>query len=70
MASRDELLREKTHKDDGLSIRERVFYTLNDGKESQPECNSKAIALLVELLAERGIVLPEKLDEMLLELAR
>ena len=67
MADLDDILYEKTHKEEGLDLGRRVFYTLSDDKSLQAHRNSKAIALLVGLLREKGHLSDEEMDKLLLE---
>lgn len=68
---REEVLAKKTHKQDGVDVARRVFYTL---KGEEPEdwqtCahhNSKAIAMLIKNLSELGILTEDRIDDILLE---
>lgn len=69
MTNREELLRKETYKEDSLDLGRRVFYTLNgDCKENlQAHRNSKAIAVLIEMLHRKGIIDETEIDELLLE---
>jgi hypothetical protein len=70
MADREEILRTHTFKDDGLSVAQRVFYSVHtEDKNLQAARNTKAISLLVERLHEKGIIGDEELDELLLQVA-
>lgn len=71
--TKEELLIKETHKDDGLDVAKRVFYTLI-GKQGtsyreklQADRNSKAIALLFKTLRENGPLTDHRIDEILLE---
>jgi hypothetical protein len=71
--TREELLVKETHKDDGLDVAQRVFYTLT-GEQGNPhreklqaDRNSKAIALLFKTLRENGPLTDHRVDEILLE---
>jgi hypothetical protein len=73
MPTREELLAKETHKEDGLDVAKRVFYTL-EGKQGDPHRealqthrNSKAIALLFKTLGENGPLTEHRIDEILLE---
>jgi hypothetical protein len=65
------MLAELTHKQDGLDLSERIYYTLS-GKNAisrdnmQAHRNSKAIALLLKALVDAGTLTEEQLDEILL----
>jgi hypothetical protein len=73
MPTLEDVLAKKTHKQDGLDIERRVFYTLigepnTPGRgELQAHRNSKAIALIFKALCEKHHVTETQLDEMLLE---
>lgn len=71
MATREEILREKTYKEDGIEIDRRVFNTLHDWEEAhialQPHRNSKAISLLIKILCQKGILTDSNIDDILLE---
>jgi len=67
MPDRATILREKTYKD--LEPEARTFYTLSDVPASQAHRNTKAIALLVKHLSDRGLMSEEELDELLFECA-
>jgi len=59
MPTREEGLAKQTHKEDGLDVGRRVFYTLTEDRNTSREMlqvqrNSKAIALLFKLLVEDG----------------
>jgi hypothetical protein len=63
-----DILREQTHKEEGLEIEQRVFYTLYEGKNQnlQNHRNSKAIAELIKILSEKGVLGEEDVDNILL----
>ena len=63
----EDVLREKTYKNQGLDVDVRVFYTLHDGKELQPHRNSKAIALLVKHMHKKGLISIREIDKLLLD---
>jgi len=65
MADKATILREKTHK--GLEVDARTFYSLSADKALQAHRNTKAIALLVKHLSDRGLISEEELDELLFE---
>lgn len=72
MPTREEILAERTYKEDGMDVEKRVFYTLiGDTKVSErtphTNRNSKAIALLFKTLFEAGTLTEEQLDEILLQ---
>jgi hypothetical protein len=75
MANLDDILREKTYKDQGLDLGRRVFYTLAtplDGlteeanQKLQAARNSKAVTKLIEHLTNKGLMSAEELDDILL----
>lgn len=68
MPTRESELRDKTHKEKGLDIRPRVFYTLQDC--SSPDATKKAFSLLVALLHRSGHVSVTQIDDLLLEVVR
>jgi hypothetical protein len=43
MQNIEDVLRDKTHKNDGMELEQRVFYTLSDDKAPQNHRNTKAI---------------------------
>ena len=67
MPTRADVLREKTHKDDGVDLTARVFYTLQDEKALQEHRNSKVIALLMNHLHKEGRLSDDEIDDILLE---
>jgi hypothetical protein len=73
MPTREELLAKETHKQDGLDVAKRVFYTLTGEpgtsyrEKLQADRNSKAIALLFKTLRENGTLTDHRIDEILLE---
>jgi hypothetical protein len=67
MPNREDVLRERTHKDDGTDLAQRVFYTLQDNKQFQAHRNSKAIALLIQHLRKVGALSDDEIDEILLD---
>ncbi|MFZ0774685.1 MAG: hypothetical protein WCA49_14625 [Candidatus Sulfotelmatobacter sp.] len=74
MPTREELLAKRTHKQEGVSVGRRVFYTLTGesgnphGDKLQADLTSKAIALLFEVLCGKGYITEKQLDEILLDL--
>lgn len=67
MPNIEETLRTKTHKDQGVDINRRVFYTLTDDKAMQAHRTAKAIAWLMHHLHEKQLLSDEALDEILLD---
>ena len=68
MPTKEDILREKTYKDQCDDDVRRVFYTLRDGKDLQPHRNSKLLALLVDHLLKQDLLTQDKLDEILLDI--
>jgi hypothetical protein len=69
MPNYDDVLREHTHKDQGLSVEERVFYTLKDGRLGHEERTSIMLAKLTAALVDAEIITEDRLDEILLKAA-
>lgn len=67
MPNKDDILREKTFKEEGMETDRRVFYTLTEDKDLASHRTSKALALLVRLLSERGVLSEEDIDELLFQ---
>ncbi len=71
MATIEDILNTKTHKDQGLDVSRRFFYTLlgeeGEDRKLQAHRNSKAIAVLFKTLREAGWLTDPLIDEMLLE---
>lgn len=67
MPNRDEILRDKTYKEDGVDVGRRVFYTLTDNKGMQGHRTTKVLALLVERLHAAGMLDETTLDDLLFE---
>jgi hypothetical protein len=65
MATREDVLRSETFKENGLSLEERVFYTLTQNDALQPKRTVKAISLLVAILKDRGVMTDDEVDEFL-----
>ncbi|MCW3586114.1 hypothetical protein K6Y78_24110 [Burkholderia cenocepacia] len=73
--TKDELLRDRTYKEDGIETSRRVFYTLTDsqtGKQGLVDPiqarTAKLVALLAERLVDDGTITIDTLDEMLLQI--
>ena len=68
---REDILATKTHKQDGIDVARRVFYTLKSEEpedwKSRAHRNSKAIAMVIKNLAELGILTEYRIDDILLE---
>jgi hypothetical protein len=72
MPTREETLAKQTHKEDGVDVGRRIFYTLSEDREKtrdmlQVHRNSKAIAVLFKTLLEAGTITEDQLDDILLE---
>jgi hypothetical protein len=69
MPMKEDILREKTFKEEGMETGKRVFYTLWDEKNLSLTAhrNSKLIGLLVHLLEERGVLNEADIDELLFD---
>lgn len=65
----NQLLKEKTFKDDGLDISRRVFYTLSQQPTDtlQAHRTAKLISLLIEHLVNKQGLSETELDAMLFE---
>lgn len=63
-------LQNDTFKQAGVDVAHRVFYTLSHKHDEQARRNSKAIALLVKMLDEKGLITSDELDAFLLAVAR
>jgi hypothetical protein len=70
--TRDEHLAKLTHKEDGVPMEKRVFYTLTDAPSESLVTlrNSRLIGLLVKTLIDEGTLTEDQLDEILLEVSR
>lgn len=68
---REDVLAKRTHKEDGISVARRVYYTLkgeeSDDWQARAHRNSKAIAMVIMNLAELGILSESRIDDILLE---
>ena len=67
----EQVLREKTFKEDDLDIGRRTFYTLRQDPPrtvaEQTAANSKLLGLLLQHLAVRGLITADEIDTMLFE---
>lgn len=70
MSDNQEALRNDTFKQPGIDLAHRVFYTLSQKHDEQGRRNSKAIALLVKLMDEKGLLTKDDGDELLLSVTR
>jgi hypothetical protein len=62
-------LKDLTYKQAGIDVAHRVFFTLSHKHDEQARRNSKAVALLVTLLTEKGLITTEDVDRLLLKVA-
>lgn len=67
MPTKEDILREKTFKEEGMETDRRVFYTLTDDEKLSGHRNSKLLASLMRLLQDRGLISEEDIDELLFE---
>lgn len=76
MATKEEVLAQETFKEEGFEVDRRVYYTLignskhPNHSEVQAQRNSRAIALLVKILRDKGTITEEGLDEFLFHIVR
>jgi hypothetical protein len=70
MATRDEVLRSETSKEEGMNLDQRIFYTLTAKPELTVSRVAKGLALLVSGLKEKGLMTDAEIDEFLLSLVR
>jgi hypothetical protein len=68
MATRESELRDKTYKEEGFEVGERVFHTLFDS--GTPDKSIRAIALLIEELHRSGTLNDTQIDNLLLKIVR
>ncbi len=71
MPSREDELREKTHKGQTDTLHQRLFYTLHveGSRDLQTHRNTKAVALLMEHLHRQGLLSDDAIDDILLDSA-
>jgi CRISPR/Cas system-associated protein Csm6 len=55
---------------EGTDLAHRVFYTLSQKHDEQARRNSKAIALLMKLLEEKGVLTNAEVDRLLVTVSR
>jgi len=67
MPTKEELLREKTFKDDVSELEKRIFYTLTSDKKLQNHRVATALSLLIKHLHDKGIASDEDIDDLLYE---
>lgn len=63
-------LQNDTFKQQGIDLAHRVFYTLSHKRDEQSRRNSKAIALLVKLMDEKGLITKDEIDVLLTAVSR
>ena len=63
--TREEILEKETYKKPGVDVLRRVFYTLMEDTKGQPDRTTKAVALLVEFLSDKGIMGLSEVDDFL-----
>lgn len=72
MPDREQILRELTHKDDGLDTSRRVYYTLAPAADKQVTTmahnTARLVALLIEQLEKSGKLTAHEIDDMLLQI--
>ena len=64
----DEILNQNTHKNQGLSIGERVAYTLDDLRKSGVDASPRLLALLLQQLFDQSVLSERDVDDLLLRL--
>ena len=67
MATKADIIKDQTHKEEELEIGARVFCTLTSVEELQVKRTAKAVGLLVEHLQEKGILKEQEIDGFLFE---
>jgi hypothetical protein len=65
MAIRDDIIREGTFKDQGLTVGVRIFRTLTAIESARGKRTARAVALLIELLHKKRFLSDQQLDEFL-----
>lgn len=70
MTENETALRDMTFKQEGIDVAHRVFYTLGQKHDEQARRNSKAIALLVKLMDEKGLITADEVDTLLTSVSR
>ena len=68
MAIKEDILNEKTNRD--LPVAQRIYYTLTDNEEIKAKQTAKTLGLLIDNLANKGILSGEDIDDMLFEIVR
>ena len=70
MSSKEDFLRNRTFKDQGLPLSQRVFYTLHQDSQThdlQAHRTTKLLALLIEHLHTRKLLSEDEIDNLLVE---
>lgn len=67
MPTREEVLYEKTYKNQVDDLERRVFYTLTNDEKLTVHRTVKAVALLVKILKDKQLLTEEEIDKFLLE---
>jgi hypothetical protein len=67
MPNKEDVLREKTFKEEGVETNRRVFYTVTSDDTLASHRNSKLVASLIGLLQQRGVISEMDIDELLFE---
>ena len=65
MATKEELLRDGTYKDQGLDVTTRIFLTLTAVESARAKRTAKAVALLLDLLHRKRFLSDQQLDDFL-----
>lgn len=65
--TKEDILRQKTYKDQGVDLNRRVFYTLQEDKSLQAHRNTKAIALVINHLREKNLISDDEIDGLLFD---
>ena len=67
MPSKEDILKEKTFKEEGIETDRRVFYTLTSDEKLAGHRTAKLVASLVRLLKDRRTLTDTDIDELLFE---
>jgi hypothetical protein len=65
MSDREQILRDSTYKDQGHSVKDRIFFTLTTVETLRAKRTAKAVALLLELLHKKKFLSDQQLDDFL-----
>ena len=68
MATKEDILNEKTNRDHPVA--QRIYYTLTDNEKINAKQTAKTLGLLIDNLANKGILSEEDIDDMLFEIVR